>query len=268
MSSSGFGEIIREFFGFGGYQRTPDGYMSPQHLIFVSCLMAAMIALAVALGLMMRKKDARVKNRVLIAAAILMDALEIFKIVLLCFRENDPMHWRLNLPLFLCSIQLIALPVAAFSRGRLKEAALDFVLIFGVLGAVAGTYFAGQNYAAYPVLGFDNVVSGLTHSIAGFAAIYIGVSGMASLKKKNIPITFGILLFFCGAALAANAIVDYNYMFLRRGDGTPYDIFYNLVGGNPVLYPMIVIGLFLLYITVFYLVSTPIKRNKERETQV
>ncbi|MBR7032050.1 MAG: YwaF family protein [Clostridia bacterium] len=255
-------EALREFFGFGGYQRTPDGYMSAKHLIFVSSLMVVMIALAVLLGLAMRKKDAKTKNRVLIAAAIIMDLLEIFKIVLLCFRENDPMHWRLNLPLFLCSIQLIALPVAAFTRGRLKEAALDFVLIFGVLGAVMGTYFAGQNYAAYPVFGFDNVASGLTHVIAGFSAIYIGVSGMASLKKKNIPITFGILLFFCGAAFAANAIIDYNYMFLRRGDGTPYDVFYNLVGGNPVLYPMIVIGLFLLYITVFYLVSAPIKRKR------
>ncbi|MBQ6262492.1 MAG: YwaF family protein [Clostridia bacterium] len=253
---------IKEFFGFGGYKRTPEGYMSPQHLIFVSSLMAVMIALAVVLGLSMRKKDLSRKNRVIVVAAILMDALEIFKIVLLCFREHDPMNWRMNLPLFLCSIQLIALPVAALSRGRLKEAALDFVLIFGALGAVMGTYFAGQNYAAYPVFGFDNVVSGLTHAIAGFAAIYIGVSGMASLKKKNIPITFGILLFFCGAAFAANAIVDYNYMFLRRGDGTPYDIFYNLVGGNPVLYPMIVVGLFLLYITVFYLVSTPIKRKR------
>ncbi|MBR3423019.1 MAG: YwaF family protein [Clostridia bacterium] len=253
---------LKEFFGFGGYQRTPEGSMSPQHLIFVSSLMVLMIALAVVLGLKMRKKDLRRKNRVLIAAAIIMDLLEIFKIVLLCFRENDPTHWRLNLPLFLCSIQLIALPVAAFTRGRLKEAALDFVLIFGALGAVMGTYFAGQNYAAYPVFGFDNVISGLTHAIAGFSAIYIGVSGMASLKKKNIPITFGILLFFCGAAFAANAIIDYNYMFLRRGDGTPYDIFFNLVGGNPVLYPMIVIGLFLLYITVFYLVSTPIKRKR------
>ncbi|MBQ6677981.1 MAG: YwaF family protein, partial [Clostridia bacterium] len=155
--NSGFIGGLKEFFGFGGYQRTPEGYMSPQHLIFVSSLMVLMIALAVK----MRKKDLRRKNRVLIAAAIIMDLLEIFKIVLLCFRENDPTHWRLNLPLFLCSIQLIALPVAAFTRGRLKEAALDFVLIFGALGAVMGTYFAGQNYAAYPVFGFDNVVSGL-----------------------------------------------------------------------------------------------------------
>ncbi len=50
-------------------------------------------------------------------------------------------------------------------------------------------------------------------------------------------------------------------MFLLRGDGTPYDIFYNLVNGNPVLYPLIVLLLFFAYIIVFYQIFTAI-RNK------
>ena len=75
---------------------------------------------------------------------------------------------------------------------------------------------------------------------------------MVSMKKKDIPITFAILSGFCLAAYTANVIIDYNYMFLMRGDGTPYDIFYNLVGGNPVLYPLTVVGLFLIYIAGFY----------------
>ena len=44
----------------------------------------------------------------------------------------------------------------------------------------------------------------------------------------------------------------YNYMFLMRGDGTPYDILYNLVNGNKVIYPLGVWALFLVYIFVFY----------------
>ena len=35
---------MREFFGFGGYQRTPEGYMSWQHLVFVTSLMVIMVA--------------------------------------------------------------------------------------------------------------------------------------------------------------------------------------------------------------------------------
>jgi uncharacterized membrane protein YwaF len=262
--------MLKEFFGWGGYEREPEGFMSFEHLFFVSSLMVIMIVLAVVLGKRNSSKADAEKNKVLIIAAILIDSIELFKIVLMCFRSGDAMAWRYDLPLFLCSIQLIAIPIAAFTKGRLKEAALDFVFIFGILGAVLGTYGAGQNYACYPVLGFDNVVSGITHSISGFCSLYIAFSNMRSMKKKNIPFTFLILFSFCTCAMIANKIIDYNYMFLVRGDGTPYDIFYNLVGGHFILYPAIVILLFVLYILVFYeiyfLIQKCIKRT-ETHTQ-
>ncbi|MBE6590195.1 MAG: hypothetical protein E7643_08450 [Ruminococcaceae bacterium] len=252
---------MKEFFGWGGYQRPAEGYMSWQHLVFVSSLMALMILFAVLLGRRNRKMELAAKNKVLVVTAILIDSLELFKIVFLCFRAGDPWDWLYTLPLFLCSIQLIVIPLAAFSKGRLKEAALDFVFIFGILGAILGTYAAGNNYAAYPVLSFDNVVSGLTHALAGFASLYIVISGMESMKKKNIVITFAILLGFCIAATVANFTLDYNYMFLRRGDGTPYDILYNLVGGNQILYPLLVVLLFMIYICVFHLVYVFFKKK-------
>lgn len=243
---------MREFFGFGGYQRAAEGFLSWQHLTFVTTLMVVMIGLAVLFGLRNRDRDQKTKNRVLIWAAILIDGLELLKIVLLCVLSGDSMNWLYNLPLFLCSIQLITIPLAAFSKGRVQEAALDFVCIFGVLGAVLGTYGAGQNYNAYPVLSFDNVVSGVTHCISGFAALYIFIGGEKSMKKENIFLTFAILLFFCVAAFVANRCLDYNYMFLVRGDGTPYDILYNLVAGHPVWYPLGVVALFVVYICGFY----------------
>ena len=259
---------MKEFFGFGGYQRPAEGFLSWQHLVFVTSLMAVMVALAVILGRKNRFALPRQKNRVLIWAASLIDGFELFKIVLLCFRAEDPWSWLYNLPLFLCSIQLIALPVAAFTKGRIKESSLDFVCIFGILGAVLGTYGAGQNYGCYPVLSFDNVVSGVTHSIAGFASLYILISGMASLKRKNIGITFGILLFFCVAAYTANILLDYNYMFLMAGDGTPYDILYNLVGGHKVFYPLSVVALFIVYIVLYYGVCGLVRKAKKAKLAV
>ena len=243
---------MAEFFGFGGYSRPAEGFMSWQHLTFVTSLILIMTVLAIFLGKRSRDEAFGKKLITLKWAAVAIDCFELFKIVLLCFRSNDPMNWLYDLPLFLCSIQLITLPLAAFSKGRVQEAALDFVCIFGLLGAVMGTYGAGQNYGAYPVLSFDNVISGITHCISGFAALYIMVSGLASLKKENVGITFAILLFFCVAAYITNGIIDYNYMFLVRGDGTPYDILYNLVQGNAVLYPLGVVALFLVYIAGYY----------------
>lgn len=258
------GLLLREFFGIGGYQRPAEGFMSWQHLTFVTSLMVAMVALAWWLGKRNRDREPAVKNKVLTVAAWLIFGLYIFEIVFPCFREHDPWKWLYNLPLFLCSMQMFALPMAAFCKGKLREAALDFVFIFGILGALLGTYGAGQNYNAYPVLSFNNVQSGLTHSISGFASLYIAFSGLTSMKRENIGWCFGVLIVLCAVAYGVNHLVDYNYMFLMRGDGTPYDILYNLVGGSPVWYPLGVVGLFLLYIVVFYLVYYKITHRKAK----
>ena len=176
---------MKEFFGFGGYERPVEGFMSWQHLLFVTSLIIVMVILAIYLGLKNKNKDVTTKNKVLIYSALLIDSLELFKIILICFRSKDELAWLYDLPLFLCSIQLITIPLAAFSKGRVKEAALDFVLIFGLLGAILGTYGAGNNYGTYPVLSFDNVISGITHCISGFSALYIGISGLTSLNVSN-----------------------------------------------------------------------------------
>ncbi len=251
-----------EFLGFGGYTRPAEGYLSWQHLLFVGSLTVCMIVCGIVLGLRNKHKPTAAQKRVLMVAAIIMDAVEIFKIVIFCWRGHDPMGWTSSLPLFLCSIQLITLPLAAFSKGRVGEAALDFVVIFGMLGAILGTFAAGNNYAVYPVLSLDNVASGITHTIAGFASLYILISGMASMRKKNIGVTFAILGVFCVAAYVANIFLDCNYMFLSRGDGTPYDILFSLVGGHPVLYPLGVVLLFLIYIVLFYNIYYWVQRRK------
>lgn len=256
--------IIKEFFGIGGYQRPAEGYMSPEHLIFVTSLIIIMTFCAVFFGLKEKGADIKKKNHVLVVSAILIDSIELFKIVFICIQSKNPLQWLHLLPLFLCSIQLISIPLAAFSRGRVKEASIDFVTVFGLLGAIMGTYFAGNNYACYPVISFDNVVSGVTHCIAGFSSLYIMISGMAQMKKRNIPITVTILSAFCIAAYIANIFTDCNYMFLTRGDGTPYDIIYNMVGGNPVLYPILVFLLFIIYIFGYYLIYSAIVKKAKK----
>lgn len=259
---------MREFFGFGGYNRPAEGFLSWQHLLFVGLLLGTMVLLAVFFGKKYRSRSTVEKNKVMVIAAILIDSLELLKITVLCLRSQSAEPILYNLPLFLCSIQLIAIPLAAFSKGRTQEAALDFVCIFGILGAVFGTIGAGQNYNAYPVLSMDNVISGITHSISGFASLYIMFSRMASLKKSNIWISFSILMAFCVVAYIANVLIPYNYMFLMAGDGTPYDILYNLVNGSQILYPIFVVVLFLLYISLFYYLVYVFRRKAGKKEEI
>ena len=143
-----------EFFGLSkvgsgyGFLRSAEGAWSWQHILQVSIFMILMVALAIVFGKKNKSKSEKEKNKVLISSAILIDGFEIIKIIVLCIRTQNPMHWIYVLPLFLCSIQLIAIPMAAFCKGRVREACLDFVLTFGILGAVFGTVGAVQNYAA------------------------------------------------------------------------------------------------------------------------
>jgi hypothetical protein len=65
-------------------------------------------------------------------------------------------------------------------------------------------------------------------------------------------------------AYVVNVLIDDNYMFLMAGDGTPYDIFFNLVGRHPVLYPLIVVVLFLLYITAFYWIFYLVQKKRKK----
>ena len=223
-----------------------------------------MVALAIFFGLKNKNKPVKKQNKVVIVAALLIDGFELLKIGILSYRGGDIIKTVLhNLPLFFCSIMLIALPLAAFTSGRMKEAALDFVGMFGICAAVFGIIGAGQNYNAYPTLGFDNVVSGITHSLSGFGSLYVLITGMAKMRKRNIGITTGILAVFCLAAYIANVTIPYNYMFLMTPDGTPYTIFYNLVGGHHVIYPIVVIGLFVVYIAIFYAVFFLFARKKQ-----
>ncbi len=249
MNSTNF---IKEFFGVGGYTRTPEGAYSFEHLLFVSIVISLMLFLAIFLGIRKRNKSQEEKNRVLIVSALLIDGFELLKIFIFCLNDHSLNPIRTTLPLFLCSIQLVTIPLAAFSKGRIKEASLDFVCIFGILGGILGTVGAAQNYNAYPVLSFHNVVSAITHNISAFCGIYIMISNLKSFKKENIWITATILLSFIVLALIANKLLNYNYMFLSYHDGTPYIMFYNLVGGNKILYPTLIVLAFLLYMMIFY----------------
>ena len=260
--------IIKEYFGIGGYQRQPEGAYSWQHLTFVGSLLVLMVALAVWLGLRNRQRPFASKNRVMIWAAILINVLEWIKIGLACYNSyvmGNPWYEGIlyNLPLFLCSIMLIAIPLAAFTHGGMRRMCEDFVAMFGILGAIAGTIGAAQNYGCYPVLGFDNMVSGFTHAISGFTSLYVMIVGLAHLRTKTILPCLALLFGFCGAAYGVNHLLDYNYMFLMAGDGTPYDIAYNLVGGSPVWYPLLVVALFVVYMAAFYGVAALIRKSKK-----
>ena len=76
---------MKNFFGFGTgqypYGAPADGYLSWQHLVFVSSFVLIAIGLAIFLGIRNKNKSEKIKNKVLIWTAIIIDAFEIAKII-------------------------------------------------------------------------------------------------------------------------------------------------------------------------------------------
>ena len=81
-------EVIKEFFGFGGYNRPVEGFLSWQHILFVSVFFIPMILLSIYFGNKNRKKDKEEKNKLLVLTAILINTIEIIRITILCIREK------------------------------------------------------------------------------------------------------------------------------------------------------------------------------------
>ncbi|NMA04790.1 MAG: YwaF family protein [Acholeplasmataceae bacterium] len=230
-----------------------------------NCFRSSNDFLGIFLGFKYRN-NRKVKRRTIIVAAISINAIEIFKIIILSIRNGNVLDTILQtLPLFLCSIMLIALPLAAFTKGKLKEASLDLVLIFGFIGGTLGTIGAAHDYNNYPVLSIDNFASAITHCIAAFSSIFIGITKMASLKTKNMWIGITILLGVATLAQIANLTIPHNYMFLESDDGTPYVIVTTIVNGNKILYKSFIVGLLVLLILIFYTIKIIVDKKAKKQ---
>lgn len=265
-------DFLKDFFGFT-HDREPEGFLSWQHIVFVTLWIAIAVFLAVIIGRRMKDRPQKDKIKVLKITAIVMDSIEILKIINNMIVDKNALSFLGSLPLFLCSIILITLPVAAFSHGRLQEAGMDFVFIFGVLCMIAGTYLAANIFGPNPIIYYYSLNSATTHCISGFASLYITFSGLVTMKKKNLWITAMILLAFEALALIANAALyntdfQHNYMFFLDSAGTPFSIFETISGGSQVIYTALMMLVYFAYLAAFiciYLLITKKMRHPEKE---
>ncbi|MFA5006673.1 MAG: hypothetical protein WC509_04320 [Candidatus Izemoplasmatales bacterium] len=265
-------DFMTEFFSWN-FTREPEGLFSWQHLAMVTSAFALAAFLAFRLSAKVAGKDRAAKMRVVVVAAIVLDGLELIKLVNYCLITGSLRILLNYLPLFLCSIPLIVLPVAAFAKGRIQQASLDFVMMFGLLGAILGTYLAGNIYSIFPVLHFDPMISLATHMTSGFAALYIGLSGLGTLEKRNRWIGIAILGVFMATAFVVDKIghvagFQDNYMFLTRSDGTPFMILENVFGAGTALYTLSVALCMWLYMGVFHLTADAFANMKHRTKPV
>ncbi len=233
----------------------PASLFSAPHLVSVTVTLAIFITVAVLLGKKF-KGDTKKQNIVMIISAILIVGFQVAKMIYLLARTDNIGDCLIgNAPLYFCDIMIYIIPITVFVRGRAKDCCYDFIAICGLLMGFMGNYFAGNIYngtdSAFSFLAINSLIN---HSISAFVSMFVFVSGLNKMEKRNIPFVVGILFVYMTFALIMAYITGKNYMFYFRGDGTPFTIFFDLVGGNLAPYQIIIYVLQCGYIGLFYLV--------------
>ena len=251
--------------------REPAGLFSLAHLLTVTLTLAAFLTLAVFLAKKF-KGDPKKQNLVLLISGIAIVAVQLSKnIWLLCETDNVLDCIVGNWPLYFCDIPIYIIPLAALTKGRFRQWCLDFLAICGLLMGFMGNYFAGNLYPSHAIVSFSVFNALLNHSISAFVALFIWVSGLNKMEKRDIPFSIGILFTFMTIAL----VVDYihipikgtprNFMFFFHGDGTPFTLFHDLVRGNKILYQIIIYVLQCGYMGLFYVAYYAILKHKQKK---
>ena len=253
--------------------RAPAGLFSFDHLFSVTLTLAILIALAVFLGKKFRN-DERKKNLVLLIAGISTVTLEVAKIVYLLTQTDNVVDCLIgNAPLYFCDIMIFIIPLSAITKGRFRQWCLDFTAICGLLMGFMGNYFAGNLYPYHAVISWSAINALLNHCISAFASAFVWCAKLNKMEKKDIPYVIGLLFVFMTIAL----IVDYvsipvkgsprNFMFFFHGDGTPFTLFHDLVGGNKIAYQIIIYILQCGYMGAFYAIYYPIAKSIQKKKE-
>lgn len=249
--------------------RAPAGLFSWSHLLCVTIVFVGLLVLSYFLA-KKYKDNPKAQIIVLRIASIALLSFVVMKISFLIATSDDVANTILeNVPLFFCDMMFFAIPIASFSKGRVQDICFDFVAICGFLMGIMGNYFAGNIYASHPAFCYLSLLNSLIHAIYSFAALFIFKTHLNKMEKRNIPFVIGVLFVYMSIALTVDYITGKNFMFLLKGDDTPFEIIYTLVQGNLIGYQIIIYilqcGYLGLFYVVYYLICKWIDNKKKKE---
>ena len=162
------------------------------------------------------------------------------------------------LPLHLCAMQSIFIPLAVFTRKRCFQ---EFIYATSVLGGIFGILFPTGVAECYPIWHYQTLQTAMLHGLLIFVPLALIYSRQFRPDFRNFPKV--LFLFLCVALVAA--AVDFgfgeNYMFLREApEGTPLAWVFDTFGRMGYL-----IVTFLLLAGISMSLYLPFRRRGERK---
>jgi len=205
---------------------------SAQHLLAIIMVVCSWVILT----MIFKDKSTEKKWRFIALISLLLPLLEIAQMI--WYKSIGQFYFGYTLPLHLCSLMCIILPLMAFTKNKLL---MEYSYAIGLATALMTIITPDVYY--YPSSSFIYLQSMLVHGIICFIPIFL-VFGMGFRPNiRNLPKVIGMLAGLAILITPVNYITDGNYFFLRYpAPGSPMELFANMVGSPWYLIPTLLLG--------------------------
>ena len=228
---------------------------SEQHILAITMVILSWGVLA----LIFKDKSIDKKWRFIVVMSLILPLLEIAQ--MLWYKSVGQFSIGYTLPLHLCSLMCLILPIMAFTRNDLL---MEYSYAMGLAPALMTLLTPDVYY--YPSFSFIYIQTMLVHGIICFIPMFL-IFGMGFKPNiRKLPKVIGMLISFSILITPVNFLTNGNYFFLKYpAEGSPMELFADLVGKPWYLIPTFLFGCMLW--TVMYFPFIIIEQNAKRKLQ-
>ena len=251
----------------------------PFNSVFFACFALFLLLLIIA-ALLLRGKSDRIKKTVLVAACVVTFlGFFVYKYFLSVDAEVNEataamggFNWWGELPLQLCNINMILIPVAVLTNRR---SLMSFCFFVGPLGALMALVMPGAGFDGYSILLPRMLGYYGTHFMIIIEALAVVSFGFYRPRFRDLPGTVAALagislVVFCINLLFRHIGVNpvANYFFTCDPlVGTPLEMVYSWIP-LPYLYMVPVMALFAVYMALVTLPFALTERKKAENSDL
>ncbi|MBR5364981.1 MAG: YwaF family protein [Clostridia bacterium] len=253
-----------------------DWIVRPFNAVFFAVLAAFLLLLAAA-SLLLRGKSIRTKKIVLVSACLVaLIGFFLYKYALSLDAEYDRLiadmdgfNWWAELPLHLCNVNMLLIPVAVLSG---KRPLMGFCFFVGPMCALMALTMPTAGFAGYSLflprmLGYYG-----THFMVLIEALALVTFGFFRPQFRDLPATlaaiFGITfcVFLIDLVLRRTGLCPHaNYFFAMETEGNPVlNIFHEWIP-YPFLYLLPCLAVLAAYMAIVMSAFAIARRKKKRE---
>lgn len=227
---------------------------SSQHILTICTVIISWIILT----LIFKDMNMKVKWKLLKLTSLMLPLLEIT--LMIWYKIVGHFSFGYTLPLHLCSLMCVILPIMVFTRNKLL---MEYSYAMGLAPSFL-TLFTPDVYY-YPNFSLIYLQTMLVHGIICFIPIFLifGIGFRPNIRNlpKAIAMLFGLVIMI----IPINYITDGNYFFLRfPATGSIMEYFADLVGSPWYLIPVFFIGCILWMLMYLPFVIIEIRENRNK----